>query len=158
MITQPYFQGYNMAGSGQNIAWAFTQLPDVITRVSQAVAMGKRPIVSLAMGTNGGPITQQQVTDYGTAVRAAGGKFIMSTLLPKDPGSVPTWEAGRQAFKTMLLANPSLYDGLFNYDLDTDFAAGWSATYFGDFQHPNAAGQAKMNAIITPVLLAVSTM
>ena len=147
--------GKNIAVSGSAHANAVARMPTVVDWCQSVVADGGRPIVSYFMGANGLP-TQQQITDYGTAVRNAGGKFVMCTVLPK--GSDATWETSRLAYNTMLRGNPGLYDGLADFGADSligVFGAPTARVYYYDDIHLNATGEARALAVIQPVLLAL---
>lgn len=148
--------GRNVAVGGSKHVNAVTRQAWVISMCEGAIADGSRPIVSYFMGANEIP-TQQQVTDYGTAVRATGAKFVMCTILPK--GSDATWETNRLAYNTMLRDNPQLYDGLADFGASATigvFGAPTARVYYYDDVHLNDAGAIEATSIISPVLLSLA--
>lgn len=149
--------GANIAQDGSVHFSAAQRLPLLLKTIAGCLRNGYRPIVSYFMGANG-LSTLQNITDFSTAVRGAGGRLIICTPLPK--GSDATWETNRLANRSMMLANPSLYDGVADFgDPATTMGAFGSpttnaGTLWIDTIHPNAAGQALLEAIIRPVVLA----
>lgn len=148
--------GRNIAVSGSTHANAVTRQPWVVAACQAAVSEGSRPIVSYFMGANGIP-TQQQIIDYGTAIRATGAKFIMCTILPK--ASNTTWETDRLAYNTMLRNNPGWYDALADFGASPTigaFGAPTARVYYYDDVHLNTAGETEALAIIQPLLLSLA--
>jgi hypothetical protein len=141
--------GANIASDGSVHFTATQRLTLLLKTIAGAVRNGWRPIVSYFMGANGIP-TNSEVTAYSTAVRGAGAKLVMCTLLPK--GSDSTWETNRNTYNAWLRANPSLYDGLADFGADATMGAFGSPTFYAgtywiDTIHPNAAG----NALLEPI-------
>lgn len=150
--------GANIAQDGSVHFSAATRLPLLLKTITGCIRNGGRPIVSYFMGANGIP-TQQNIIDYSAAVRGAGAKLVMCTILPK--GSDATWETNRNAYNAWLRATPSLYDGLADFG-DTATTMGqfgspttYAGTYWIDTIHPNAAGEALLEPAIRTAVLSV---
>lgn len=142
----------NLASSGSNHTSAVSRQARLVEMVQACVAGGNRAVVSYFMGANGIP-TQQQILDYGTAIRNAGAKFIMCTILPK--GSDSSWETQRLAYNTMLRNNPSLYDALADFGASPTigaFGAPTARVYYYDDVHLNNAGETEAYNIINPLI------
>ncbi len=143
---------HNIAVSGSAHSSALARLPDLLTAIQGCVSNGGTAVVSYFMGANGLP-TQQQIQDYGTAIRSAGARFIMCTVLPQ--GSRSDWETQRLAYNAMLRSNPSLYDALADFGASRTigaFGAPTARVYYADDVHLNAAGETEALNIIAPII------
>lgn len=140
-------------------------------------AAGLRVIMPVLIGTNDGAvITSQALAEtyyadlktYWAARRAAGAEVLASTLIPfstpavydATPITISGGPLGGQTFagtrgyiNALIRLDPSAYDGLIDFAADPRFAS-WSATYYNDGAHPNAAGKTAMAAIASAAMSA----
>src|SRR5690606_19637198 len=89
---------------------------------------------------------------YWDAIRAAGGKLIVCTVLPKgsaadEGGAGGAFEAGRVTLNNLIRSDPSLYDGLADFAAHPQMGVAGApdlhpTLYAADGVHPLAAGHA----------------
>lgn len=154
----PYLQGIDYGVPNSNLygnVTASLNLNDttrqatLITKIQEVVATGRRPIVSVFIGANDGnsflttPTTYYNALKaYWAAIRAAGAKLVVCTVIPNNLWAAPT-ETARLALNAQIRADTTLWDALADFALNANFLA-YSGTYYADTTHPNDTGHASL--------------
>jgi len=92
---------------------------------------------------------------YCQARQAVGWKVVIATILPR---TLAGFNVDRNVANSLIVADPSFYDGLARFDLDAAMgcdACAANTTYYPDGTHPSAAGHAILGPIANAAIYAV---
>jgi lysophospholipase L1-like esterase len=155
----PYPQGIITAVAGSNIG----------TMVSREAADNAllqpsptRNILTVLIGANdlgdvgGASGFVANVKSYCLAMRAAGWKIVVLTVLPRTYSGFNAW---RDTVNPLIVADTSFYDAIVRLDLDPaigcDACAANTTYYNSDGLHPNTTGENAIAADLLPVLTGI---
>lgn len=154
----------NKAVSSSGIATLETRKANTLLVISQAIAAGARPIVTVLIGTNdtteiaaGYLAYYAKLKSYWADLRAAGAKVVACTLLPANVGN-PTWDAQRALLNAYMRTQTADYDALADLAADPDIgpdAAPAALVYYYDTIHLNGAGHLKAKPIVKAAIQTV---
>lgn len=141
--------GAVFAAGGNTLAEMDDRLDWQLPWIEQSVLAGNDVICSLLAGANGVLTADPEdffddLVAYYARVRAAGGKALACTVLPQNNS---TFNTNRAAINTLLRNNPSVYDGLCDFDTVLEDADAADTDIFTDGTHLTGEGY----DIITPV-------
>lgn len=143
--------GQNNAVPGSSLTTLEARKAALIDRVAVSVAGGVNVIVSVLVGANGLP-TIAALESYWSDLQAAGAKVVACTILPRDDGIINN--TARKALNVEILAS-TVPDAVADFGGSATVGADGApttGTYYYDLVHPNAAGHAILESIITPVV------
>ena len=158
----PFLQGLNFGVTGSMLSTleANPRYAAALAAIARIVAAGKRPIMSVVIGTNDASgLTSNALADawaarlfaYFDAMRAAGAKVIATTTLDRQSG----WnQSVRSYLNDLIRAGSSHYDALADLAADASVGA-WGATYYVDATHPSIAGHAVIKGLIKTAIQTV---
>ena len=155
----PYPQGIITAVPGSNIS-------DLVSREAADNALLQpsptRNILTVLIGANdlgdagGASGFVGNVKSYCLAMRAAGWKIVVLTVLPRTYTGFNAW---RNEVNSLIVADTSFYDAIVRLDLDPvigcDACAANTTYYNADGLHPNTAGENVIAADLVSVLRSV---
>jgi lysophospholipase L1-like esterase len=137
------------AAGGNSLADMAARLDWQLPWIEQSVLAGNDVICSLLAGANGVFTADpndffDDLVDYYDQVRAVGAKMLACTVLPQNNA---TFNTNRAVVNGLLRSNPSVYDGLCDFDTVVDDADAADTNLFNDGVHLTGAGY----DLITPV-------
>jgi lysophospholipase L1-like esterase len=151
----PYMQGRNFAISGSTMASLEGRQAAVVAAITAMVAEGKNIIATVFIGANDlvGITTSPaaiayyaRLVAYWAALRAAGGKVIACTLIPRSGLASETY---LNQINTLIRGDATKYDRLCDFALNALFTT-YNAANYTDGLHPNNASHDTMAGILLP--------